>query len=81
MTSSQTSFGQELIAYWISFVRAQNPNTYKLESSPEWPPFSKEDTSRMVLQLDNGGNVLEKQDQSETDRCDFLASIADELEN
>jgi carboxylesterase type B len=87
MTPAQTAFAQELIAYWISFVRTHDPSTFKLERSPTWPRFSAKDTERMVLQMndsnstDESGSTPETQDQDETGRCAFLASIAGEMED
>ncbi|KAF8193381.1 Alpha/Beta hydrolase protein [Pholiota molesta] len=40
MSAADVSFAQELIAYWISFVRSGDPNTFKLEKSPSWTAFT-----------------------------------------
>ncbi|KAL0578082.1 hypothetical protein V5O48_003900 [Marasmius crinis-equi] len=36
----EDAFAEELIAYWISFARAGDPNTYKLPRSPYWPQYT-----------------------------------------
>ncbi|KAF7290034.1 Aldolase-II domain-containing protein [Mycena chlorophos] len=80
MTPTEDAFAAELIAYWLSFVRAQNPNTYKLSRSPEWKQFSRTSKERMVLQqgpgttTDVSGSFLEVQSVGETQRCEFVAS-------
>ena len=90
MTPSEEAFAEELIAYWLSFVRAHNPSTFKLERSPAWPKFTPQSLNRIALQRPTGadansttvsGVTLEQQDSSETRRCDFVASIEDEQQN
>ena len=90
MTPSEEAFAEELIAYWLSFVRAHDPSEFKLERSTEWPKFTSHTTNRIVLQRPSGadansttasGSAVEKQDSAETRRCEFVASIVDEQEN
>ncbi|KAJ7496506.1 Alpha/Beta hydrolase protein [Mycena latifolia] len=79
MTPVETSFAAELIAYWLSFVRAGNPNTFKLARSPLWAPFTGGVKSRMVLQQDplnittQSGSFIEVQSALESQRCAFVA--------
>ncbi|KAJ7108820.1 Alpha/Beta hydrolase protein [Mycena epipterygia] len=80
MTPVETSFAAELIAYWLSFVRAGDPNTFKLPQSPQWTQFSTGEKNRVVLQQDplnittQSGSFLEEQSSGETERCNFVAS-------
>ncbi|KAH9481822.1 Acetylcholinesterase [Psilocybe cubensis] len=79
LTPTQNAFAQELIAYWLSFVRTHDPNTFKLSRSPTWQPFTTKN-SRIVLQEGPGdtttvsGSFLETQGTEETDRCNLIAS-------
>lgn len=49
--------GQIVQAYWISFVRALDPNVYRLAGSPEWESWSIDTPNRMVF--DNTAATLE----------------------
>ena len=91
MTASEEAFAKELIAYWLPFVRTHDPNAFKLERSPLWPQYSASTAPNIiVLQRPAGadanstivsGSIVEKQDDAETQRCDFVASIEPEQEN
>ena len=90
MTASEEAFAEELIAYWLSFVRAHDPNTFKLERSPLWPQYSASSPNMIVLQRPTGadansttvsGSIIGKEVDAETRRCDFVASIEPEQEN
>ncbi|KAJ7719018.1 Alpha/Beta hydrolase protein [Mycena maculata] len=80
MTPVEISFAEELIAYWLSFVRAGDPNMFKLSRSPQWPQFTVGAKARMVLQQDplnittQSGSFLETQSTLETERCTFVES-------
>ena len=86
MGLADIAFAQELIAYWVSFVRAGNPNTFKLARSPAWAPFTS-DRARIVLQEDpNGsttisGNFAEQESAEEANRCNFVAGLNAQQEN
>jgi carboxylesterase type B len=79
MTPIETAFAEELIAYWLSFVRSGNPNTFKLARSPLWSPFTNSAKSRIVLQEDQhnittqSGSFLETESALESQRCSFVA--------
>lgn len=49
--------GKIMQAYWISFVRALDPNIHRLAGTPEWGSWSIETPSRMVF--DNANATLE----------------------
>ncbi|KAF9460345.1 Alpha/Beta hydrolase protein [Collybia nuda] len=76
----EASFASELIAYWLSFVRAGNPNTFKLPRSPIWPSYSVTNRNRIVLQQDlagtttHSGSILEREVDPETQRCTVIGS-------
>ncbi|KAG6894638.1 hypothetical protein C0992_005283 [Termitomyces sp. T32_za158] len=83
MTPIEDAFASELIAYWLSFVRSGDPNTFKLSRSPVWPGYSAQDRSRIVLQqpetLTTSGSFIEKEMEPETQQCDLIASqVADQ---
>ena len=89
MNSTETAFAQELIAYWLSFVRSGDPSMFKLSRSPEWPAYSTSDRQRMVLtegpDPENNGTIFisgsktELEEGTETKRCEFIGSkVAEE---
>lgn len=45
-------------AYWISFVRSLNPNTFRLAGTPEWAAWTFEQPNRIVL--DNAAASMEQ---------------------
>lgn len=49
--------GKIVQAYWISFVRALDPNVYRLAGAPEWESWSIEKPNRIVF--DNKNATLE----------------------
>jgi len=79
MTPTEMAFAEELIAYWLSFVRSGDPNKFKLSRSPSWSPFTSQ-SSRNVLQQGPGntttvsGSFLEVEPTVEAARCDLIAS-------
>ncbi|KAK0214085.1 alpha/beta-hydrolase [Armillaria fumosa] len=84
MTPKETAFSQELIAYWLSFVRAKNPNTFKLERSPVWDHFSLDEKRQIVLQQNSAmtsGSFIELADEKEVTRCQFIAGKVEREQN
>ncbi|KAI0327528.1 alpha/beta-hydrolase [Cubamyces sp. BRFM 1775] len=79
-SASDKAFASELIAYWLSFVRSGDPNTYKLSRSPAWPQYTPDRLVRVVLQesgdTDTSGTVVEDEPGQESERCTFVASKA-----
>lgn len=76
MTPTETAFAEELIAYWLSFVRTGDPNTHKLARSPAWPEYTSSRKVRIVLQQgspDKSGSVTQVEPQRESERCAFVA--------
>ncbi|KIP09951.1 hypothetical protein PHLGIDRAFT_66574 [Phlebiopsis gigantea 11061_1 CR5-6] len=77
MTPSEDAFAEELIAYWLSFVRAGNPNTFKLPRSPTWPAYAHASGQRIVLTEGSttvSGSTAERIPSDEVQRCTFVAS-------
>ncbi|KAJ3756051.1 alpha/beta-hydrolase [Lentinula raphanica] len=95
LTPVESAFAEELIAYWISFVRAGDPNVFKLDRSPVWVEYfvlegkgEKEKLKRrIVLQQDPrnltdvSGSFVETEFEDESRRCEFVASKAGEEQN
>ncbi|KAF8842830.1 alpha/beta-hydrolase [Paxillus ammoniavirescens] len=81
-TPAELAFVSELIAYWLSFVRSGNPNTYKLEMSPTWEQYTPANKVRMVLMQDPhnlttvSGSYMEEEPTAEGKRCAFAISKA-----
>lgn len=77
MKPAESAFASELIAYWLSFVRTGNPNSFRLPLSPVWPPYREGDRFRNVLQQVStypGGSFLELEANPETERCRLTGS-------
>lgn len=78
LTPTETAFAQELIAYWLSFVRSGDPTKFKLARSPSWTQFVP-GKARIVLQegpagtTDISGSFSESESDEETKRCAFVA--------
>ena len=77
LTPEENAFAEELIAYWLSFVRSHDPNTFKLARSPVWEQFTNDKHPRLVLQQDTtttSGSHLETDYVPEIERCALIAS-------
>lgn len=84
MTPSERAFASELIAYWLSFVRSGDPNTFKLAHAPQWPVYSSPTSQRMVLTegtASKSGSTVETISGNERKRCAFVASKAEAEQN
>lgn len=81
------AFAKELIAYWLSFVRAGDPNKYRLPETPKWTAYAVDETNapraRIVLRepaqnsTKASGIFVELESTQETKRCKVVASLAD----
>ncbi|KAK1233835.1 hypothetical protein PQX77_003001 [Marasmius sp. AFHP31] len=86
-TPVELAFTEELIAYWLSFVRAGDPNKFKLPRSPEWPQYARASKRRIVLQQDRGnstsrsGSFVEQEPGNESRRCEVVASKSEQEQN
>lgn len=66
-----------VMAYYISFVRALDPNLHRQPGAPEWGTWAG--GRRMVFQL--GASEMETLDEGEVERCEFWGSIAERMEH
>ncbi|KAL4258860.1 Carboxylic ester hydrolase [Pleurotus pulmonarius] len=77
-TPVETSFSEELVSYWLSFVRTGDPNMQKLARSPRWPAYTTARRERAVFQQDpkNGtlrtGIFVEAEPQKEREVCEYI---------
>ncbi|KAH8119020.1 triacylglycerol lipase [Phellopilus nigrolimitatus] len=63
--------------YWTSFIRTFDPNTYRAPGSPEWAPFG---TGEQRILFETNATRMETVPADQTRRCDFLTSIAVNLQ-
>ena len=61
-------------AYWTSFIRTFNPNTYRYPGSAEWVAWSDEQKNRLLFET-GGSTTMEALDDGLQARCSFWASI------
>lgn len=88
LNEDETAFSEELLAYWLSFVRSGDPNTYKLQRSPQWPSYAT--GQRIVLQqrangtfesLGESGVYAEDEPSGELERCAFIATKSEHMQD
>ncbi|EJU04788.1 triacylglycerol lipase [Dacryopinax primogenitus] len=60
-------------AYWTSFIRSYDPNTYRLPGTPEWGQWTVWGKQRIVLQTN--ATVTEVVDYGQHSRCAWLEAI------
>ena len=80
MTAFETAFAEELIAYWLSFIRTGDPNTYQVARAPQWPVYSQQVSQRIVLTEGTEaktGSAVETIPALERRRCEFVATKAE----
>ena len=85
-SATDEAFAAELIAYWLSFVRAGDPNTHKLPGAPVWPAYEAGAPGtrwRVTLQEPGegaeagvSGSAAEIEPALEARRCAVVASKA-----
>ncbi|KAG9307927.1 hypothetical protein JVU11DRAFT_12897 [Chiua virens] len=77
---AERAFASELVAYWLSFVRAGDPNTHKLSMSPMWEHYTSHSKACMVLIQDprnsttNSGSYMEEEFTAEGVRRAIIIS-------
>ncbi|KIK58091.1 hypothetical protein GYMLUDRAFT_262697 [Collybiopsis luxurians FD-317 M1] len=90
MTPVEKAFASELIAYWVSFVRSGDPNTFKLGRSPTWNEYFTTGANakqRIVLQqpannsMTESGSFIETEPAAESRRCAFVATKVPQEQN
>lgn len=63
-------------AYWTSFIRTFDPNTYKLQGSAEWYEYygSQGEPQRLLFNT-GGATIMEDVDAGQRARCAYFLSI------
>ncbi|QSZ31841.1 hypothetical protein DSL72_001410 [Monilinia vaccinii-corymbosi] len=68
-------------AYWTSFIRTKDPNTYKLESAPKWEQLKTSNYQRIHFRAENvtgdaiANVTMESIPDEQMARCAYLSSI------
>ncbi|KAE9388233.1 alpha/beta-hydrolase, partial [Gymnopus androsaceus JB14] len=83
LSQEDNAFSQELIAYWLSFVRSGDPNIYRLAGTPRWEQYSMGERKWLVLQKKSTGNgsYMEAEPEKERQRCEFVAGKVEREQN
>lgn len=63
-------------AYWTSFVRSYDPNTFRLEGSPRWEEWGTGESAFQRLKFETNVTAMETVDAAQRERCAYLSSIA-----
>ncbi|KAL9110955.1 MAG: hypothetical protein Q9227_004570 [Pyrenula ochraceoflavens] len=63
--------------YWTSFIRAYDPNVYRLEGTPEWEEWNA--SSKRRLMFVTNGTMMESVPEDQKQRCAYLSSIGVDL--
>ncbi|KAL2061501.1 hypothetical protein VTL71DRAFT_6878 [Oculimacula yallundae] len=66
-------------AYWTSFIRSKDPNTYKLAGAPKWETFGTGDGTRVVFPNKVKDVAMESVPQDQRTRCEFLSGIGSSI--
>ncbi|KJX94835.1 triacylglycerol lipase like protein [Zymoseptoria brevis] len=64
-------------AYWTSFVRTRNPNTYRKAGTPMWEQWPSGEDRRLDFQTN--ATRMETVDEGQRERCEYLLSIGLDL--
>jgi len=67
-------------AYWASFIRTKDPNTYRLKSAPEWTTFNSTGMERIHFPKDPSNVSMEVVPSDQQERCTFWSNIGAGLE-
>lgn len=69
-TTTNAAIVPVIMSYYISFVRALNPNTYKVTDAPSWEDWGDIGVGRgNRLKLQTNDTVMEEVPQDQADRC------------
>ncbi|KAL1304611.1 hypothetical protein AAFC00_003578 [Neodothiora populina] len=72
--TTNAAIGPVVQAYWTSFIRSFDPNTYRLPGTPSWDAWTKNDSyQRLYFQTNN--THMEAVPADQQDRCKYLSSI------
>lgn len=63
-------------AYWVSFVKSFDPNTYRLRGSAVWEKWTAQSMNRFLFNTPVNSSMTEPVDAGLKKRCDYLYSIA-----
>ncbi|KFY87530.1 hypothetical protein V500_06912 [Pseudogymnoascus sp. VKM F-4518 (FW-2643)] len=66
--------------YWISFVRALDPNTYKFASAPNWNSFGTGQDGGRRIRFETNATEMELIPQDQVARCEFWKELAGVME-
>ncbi|KFX85802.1 hypothetical protein V490_09398 [Pseudogymnoascus sp. VKM F-3557] len=66
--------------YWISFVRALDPNTYKFATAPNWSSFGTGQDGGARLRFETNATEMELIPQDQVARCEFWKGLAETME-
>ncbi|KAI0506366.1 vacuolar triacylglycerol lipase [Xylaria bambusicola] len=61
-------------AYWTSFIRTFDPNTYKLNGSAHWETWDPSEHNRLLFET-GGMTLMETVDEEMQSKCDYFYSI------
>lgn len=67
-----------VMSYYVSFVKALNPNFYRLPSAPYWQPWGPRGNNRLRFVLD--GTKMETVPRLQAQRCDLWKRLAPDME-
>ncbi|KFY87700.1 hypothetical protein V500_06825 [Pseudogymnoascus sp. VKM F-4518 (FW-2643)] len=79
-TGQAAELNPAIQAYWASFIRTKNPNTYRLSGTPEWGTFGTA-MERLHFPTDPKNLSMEAVGAGEKTRCDYFSSIANLIGN
>ena len=64
--------------YWTSFIRAFDPNTYRVPGSPRWEVFNGQDQGRLLFQTN--ATRIETVPENQRQRCVYFDEIAESIQ-
>lgn len=80
VASSYSTYNSNIIpvmmAYYLSFVRDLNPNTFKYPAAPDWESFGEPTLEGSCLVFQTNATHMEKIPQEQVLRCEFWKGLA-----
>lgn len=67
-----------VMSYYISFVKALDPNPFRLPSTPKWKPWGPRGNNRLRFELD--ATRMETAPRLQVQKCDLWKRLAPDLE-
>ncbi|KAG4437930.1 hypothetical protein IFR05_006600 [Cadophora sp. M221] len=74
-TAPDSALTPTIQAYWTSFIRSKDPNTYKLATAPKWETFGTADFKRVLFANDVKKVAMESVPVDQMTRCKYLSEI------